>query len=80
MKEGLSSPAPRVRGTGKLLSTSSHGVGLALMRLDQVNLAEKGLLTFNIGPSWTTEHWWPDWWPKESSAEEDDGACTYMYN
>lgn len=55
---------PRIRGTGKLLS-STQGVGLALLRLEQVDLVEKGVLNFHIDDSWKISYWWPDWWPKQ---------------
>ncbi|KAG6890270.1 hypothetical protein C0992_002536 [Termitomyces sp. T32_za158] len=68
---------PRPRGTGRLL-TSSQGIGLALLRLEQVEAVEQGELSlrFNVdsGPSegtWEIQHWWPDWWPRriEESSE-----------
>ncbi|OCB87494.1 Aminomethyltransferase folate-binding domain-containing protein [Sanghuangporus baumii] len=62
-EETVTELRPRVRGTGKLLS-STEGVGLAIMRLEQVDLVEKGILKFRIGESWDVSHWWPDWWPR----------------
>lgn len=66
-----SRPAPRPRGTGKLLS-SQQGVGLALLRLEHVEAAEKGVLRFEFNASaeegqdtWALSHWWPDWWPRQ---------------
>ncbi|KAK1224415.1 ccr4 associated factor [Marasmius sp. AFHP31] len=65
---------PRPRGNGKLL-TSLNGVGLALMRLEHVAGAEKKELELNISSGseespekHSIEHWWPDWWPRESRA------------
>ncbi|KAG6820097.1 hypothetical protein H0H93_005409 [Arthromyces matolae] len=62
-------PTPRPRGTGKLL-TSYQGVGLALLRLEQVEAAERGELSMRINVEsgagkgvWEVQHWWPDWWP-----------------
>jgi transferase CAF17, mitochondrial len=67
---------PRPRGTGKLLTTSEQGVGLALLRLEQVEGAEKGDLRLEFDASggegkdtWIAAHWWPDWWP-HSEAEQ----------
>ncbi|KAF7355257.1 Aminomethyltransferase folate-binding domain-containing protein [Mycena sanguinolenta] len=54
---------------GKLLS-SSNGLGLALLRLEQVEAAEEGKLTFSMdvegedGTSWGVSHWRPKWWPQ----------------
>ncbi|KAG6812316.1 hypothetical protein H0H92_003400 [Tricholoma furcatifolium] len=63
-------PIPRPRGTGKLLS-SCQGIGLALLRLEQVKAAERGELSMRLdvenglgAGSWTVSHWWPDWWPQ----------------
>ncbi|GLB33738.1 putative aminomethyltransferase folate-binding domain-containing protein [Lyophyllum shimeji] len=62
---------PRPRGAGKLLS-SQQGVGLALLRLEHVEAAEKGDLNLEIqvedGGSkgtWALSHWWPSWWPHQ---------------
>lgn len=65
---------PRPRGTSKLLSTS-QGVGLALLRLEHVEGAERGNLTLQaeIGDGeqerrcWSVSPWWPDWWPHKPS-------------
>ncbi|KAG5638998.1 hypothetical protein H0H81_007906 [Sphagnurus paluster] len=64
---------PRPRGTGKLLS-SEQGVGLALLRLEHVEAAERGdlRLEFNVESgegrgTWAVSHWWPDWWPQRPS-------------
>ncbi|KAF8076317.1 Aminomethyltransferase folate-binding domain-containing protein [Lyophyllum atratum] len=64
---------PRPRGVGKLLSTH-QGVALALLRLEQVEAAERGDLRFefmsedsareSVG-TWSLSHWWPDWWPHQ---------------
>ncbi|KAG6817431.1 hypothetical protein H0H87_008599 [Tephrocybe sp. NHM501043] len=63
-------PMPRPRGTGKLLS-SHQGLGLALLRLEQVEAAERGDLSLGFSienglgeGAWSLTHWWPDWWPK----------------
>ncbi|KAJ7095320.1 Aminomethyltransferase folate-binding domain-containing protein [Mycena belliarum] len=64
-------PLPRPRGNGKLLS-SSRGIGLALLRLEQVEAAEQGKLAFTMGvkssdgtkTDWGVSHWLPDWWPR----------------
>ncbi|KAH8118455.1 Aminomethyltransferase folate-binding domain-containing protein [Phellopilus nigrolimitatus] len=74
--EASTSPRPRIRGTGKLLSTT-QGVGLALMRLEHVDLVEKGLMKFQIESGetepesektiWNVSHWWPEWWPVQAS-------------
>ncbi|KAJ7283717.1 Aminomethyltransferase folate-binding domain-containing protein [Mycena rebaudengoi] len=63
-------PQPRPRGTGKLLD-SIHGVGLALLRLEQVEAAEKGTLQFSLdvetdgdSSTWGVSHWRPEWWPR----------------
>lgn len=61
---------PRIRGTGKLLS-NVHGVGLALLRLEHVDLVQRGLAKFQLQTGqtgqdevvWDVSHWWPDWWP-----------------
>ncbi|KAG6872797.1 hypothetical protein C0995_006526 [Termitomyces sp. Mi166 len=68
---------PRARGTGKLL-TSTQGIGLALLRLEQVEATEQGELSLGCsvesGPSqgtWEIHHYWPNWWPRrlEESSE-----------
>ncbi|EIN10687.1 Aminomethyltransferase folate-binding domain-containing protein [Punctularia strigosozonata HHB-11173 SS5] len=68
-----SKPTPRPRGTGKLL-TSSHGVGLALLRLEHVEGVQRGLLRFTAeagteegARSWRIWPWWPSWWPTKSA-------------
>ncbi|KAJ7368237.1 Aminomethyltransferase folate-binding domain-containing protein [Mycena albidolilacea] len=64
-------PQPRPRGSGKLLS-SSNGLGLALLRLEQVEAAEQGRLTFSMDSAgsgaqtnWGVSHWRPEWWPQK---------------
>lgn len=71
-------PVPRPRGYGKLLS-SRQGVGLALLRLEHVDAAQKGdlRLEFDVerGESqgtWGVSHWWPDWWPQRSEADKKE--------
>ncbi|KAJ6599129.1 Aminomethyltransferase folate-binding domain-containing protein [Mycena vulgaris] len=63
-------PQLRPRGNGKLLS-SSNGLGLALLRLEQVEAAEQGRLAFSMDVEtdgtnikWGVSHWRPDWWPR----------------
>lgn len=41
-------------------------MGLALLRLEHVDLAERGLLKFQIDDKWALKSWKPDWWPSES--------------
>lgn len=57
---------PRPRGTGKLL-TVTHDVGLALLRLEQVESVQNGTLSFEVDADGAQKlpvvHWWPDWWP-----------------
>ncbi|KAE9410419.1 Aminomethyltransferase folate-binding domain-containing protein [Gymnopus androsaceus JB14] len=48
---------PRPRGSGKLLSTS-HGIGLALLRAEHLNFTSEN------GTSWSVIPWWPEWWPQ----------------
>ncbi|KAJ3485042.1 hypothetical protein NLI96_g5233 [Meripilus lineatus] len=71
-------PRPRPRGTGKLLS-SVKGVGLALLRLEHVNMVLKGSATFQLDVSSGSEQhqanvlpWIPSWWP--ISFEETDSG------
>ncbi|KAI9001256.1 Aminomethyltransferase folate-binding domain-containing protein [Trametes punicea] len=62
-----STPRPRQRGTGKLLS-SVRGVGLALLRLEQVEAVEQGharLALTSEGQEWGATPYWPDWWPHQ---------------
>jgi len=58
---------PRPRGSGKLLSTS-HGIGLALLRAEHVEGTKDGNLELNFtsenGTSWSVIPWWPEWWPQ----------------
>lgn len=73
-------PTVRPRGVSKLLSTSGN-VGLALMRMDHIRLAESGGGTLlgetkqgenESSPSttWSLEHWRPDWWPDSVGESE----------
>ncbi|KAJ7667956.1 Aminomethyltransferase folate-binding domain-containing protein [Mycena polygramma] len=65
-------PRPRPRGNGKLLS-SSNGLGLALLRLEQVESVEQGKLAFSMDveaedgtkTNWGLSHWRPEWWPRK---------------
>ncbi|KAG7097030.1 hypothetical protein E1B28_004423 [Marasmius oreades] len=64
---------PRPRGIGKLLS-STHGVGLALMRLEHLAGVEKKELDLRLhsdrsdsSESYHVEHWWPEWWPRKET-------------
>ena len=66
-------PSPRPRGTGKLL-TSHQGIGLALLRLEHVEGAERGDLGLHFETTteagegtWAVSPWWPEWWPRQSS-------------
>ncbi|KAI0751419.1 Aminomethyltransferase folate-binding domain-containing protein [Daedaleopsis nitida] len=65
-------PRVRPRGTGKMLS-STRGVGLALLRLEQVEAAEGGKAKFALtsaeGLEWGVTPCWPDWWPRPLPAE-----------
>ncbi|KAH7930114.1 Aminomethyltransferase folate-binding domain-containing protein [Leucogyrophana mollusca] len=84
--ENLADPSaprvPRPRGTGTLLSTvpsPTHGVsvGLGLLRLEQVEAAEKGSIEFTVEMAGANEqkealrvqHWWPDWWPTQDATQ-----------
>ena len=61
-------PRPRPRGTGKMLS-STQGVGLALLRLEQVEAVEQGKAKFSLsspeGHELGVTPYWPDWWPQQ---------------
>ena len=67
-----SAPRPRPRGTGKLLS-SKKGVGLAVLRLEQVEAVEQGKARFTLtsgeGQDWNVTPYWPDWWPRAPPQE-----------
>lgn len=74
------SPKVRPRGTGKLLSTT-HGVGLAMLRLEHVDAFQRGeiQLTFEseeTGDStksiWGVTPWRPSWWPSLSAENPKD--------
>ncbi|KAJ3800402.1 Aminomethyltransferase folate-binding domain-containing protein [Lentinula aff. detonsa] len=58
---------PQLRGSGKLLS-NSHGIGLALLRTEQVEGVASGSLELNLtsesGASCSVKPWWPEWWPQ----------------
>ncbi|EGO01973.1 hypothetical protein SERLA73DRAFT_151007 [Serpula lacrymans var. lacrymans S7.3] len=71
------------RGTGTLLSTilaPAHGIsiGLALLRLEHVEGAQKGDIDLAVKSTqgddasgektWQVQHWCPDWWPNQESA------------
>lgn len=67
------STTPKPRGTGKLL-TSVQGVGLALLRLEQIAALQKGNLKLELESSsgekaWAISPWWPDWWPHQPLLE-----------
>ncbi|KAH9894325.1 Aminomethyltransferase folate-binding domain-containing protein [Cubamyces lactineus] len=66
-------PRPRPRGTGKLLS-SVRGVGLALLRLEQVEAVKQGrakfITTNEEGQEWGVTPYWPDWWPPQPEQPE----------
>ncbi|TRM68061.1 hypothetical protein BD626DRAFT_424666 [Schizophyllum amplum] len=74
----------RPRGTGKLLS-NTQGVGLALLRLEQVAGAEAGDIRFELDVSSSVDgsevtqieasHWWPNWWPRAPEAAAGDAAA-----
>ena len=71
LQTGDGASRPRPRGTGKLLS-STQGVGLALVRLEQVEAVEQGKAKFSLsGPTEGEElgvtPYWPDWWPQQPS-------------
>lgn len=75
--EGTSKPRPR--GTGKLLS-SIHGVGLALLRLEHVDMVSKGEAAFEINVDangtgetshWGATPWRPSWWPISMEVNTD---------
>ncbi|KAJ3999544.1 Aminomethyltransferase folate-binding domain-containing protein [Lentinula boryana] len=58
---------PQLRGSGKLLS-NSHGIGLALLRTEQVEGVASGSLELHLtsesGASCSVKPWWPEWWPQ----------------
>ncbi|EIW82373.1 Aminomethyltransferase folate-binding domain-containing protein, partial [Coniophora puteana RWD-64-598 SS2] len=66
---------PRPRGHGTLLSsltTQDTALGLALLRLEHVQAAERGDIELLLdGPvvegvgEISVNHWWPDWWPTQ---------------
>ena len=66
-------PTPRPRGTGVLLS-STRGVGLALLRLEQVDLVKQGRAKFSLtdgeGKPWLVTAYQPHWWPKAPQESE----------
>ncbi|KAI0356577.1 Aminomethyltransferase folate-binding domain-containing protein [Trametes cingulata] len=72
-----SAPRLRARGTGKLLS-STRGVGLALLRLEQVAAVEQGRARFSLtnsdGQEWGVSPYWPDWWPQPPAETEASEA------
>ena len=64
---------PRFRGTGRLLSTT-QGVGLAVLRLEQVEAVEQGRARFILSagegqPLWQATPYRPDWWPNPPPQE-----------
>ncbi|KAG2013729.1 mitochondrial protein [Coprinopsis cinerea AmutBmut pab1-1] len=64
---------PRPRGTGKLLSTTTHGVGLALLRLEHVAAQQAGNIRLDLshegGASLSITPWVPSWWPSQPPPE-----------
>ncbi|KAF6762679.1 mitochondrial protein [Ephemerocybe angulata] len=65
---------PRPRGTGKLLSTTTQGVGLALLRLEHVSAARAGALNLQVTNPLTNEvlsvsPWIPSWWPEPENED-----------
>ncbi len=69
-EESRSSPRPR--GSGKLL-TSVQGVGLALLRLEQVEAVLQGSLQLQIddnGKTMAVSPRWPSWWPRQPVGSE----------
>ncbi len=76
IQTGDGAPRPRPRGTGKLLS-STHGVALALLRLEQVEAVEQGKAKFSLsspteGDGLGVTPFWPDWWPQQPSDSKLD--------
>ncbi|TEB30196.1 Aminomethyltransferase folate-binding domain-containing protein [Coprinellus micaceus] len=64
---------PRPRGTGKLLSTTTQGVGLALLRLEHALAARAGELRLEVtepstGEVYRVTPWAPSWWPAPEEA------------
>ena len=64
----------RPRGTGRLLS-SSQGIGLAILRLEQMEAVERGKARFTITTGdgqqkWQVTPYWPDWRPQAPPLEE----------
>ncbi|KAJ3535667.1 hypothetical protein NMY22_g6380 [Coprinellus aureogranulatus] len=67
---------PRPRGTGKLLSTTTQGVGLALLRLEHVLAARVGELKLEAtdpttGEAYGITPWVPSWWPTPEESSTD---------
>lgn len=80
LKESLTpgTPKPRPRGTGKLHS-STQGVGLALLRLEHVEMVLKGEAAFELdalldeGTSkLEVMPWRPSWWPNSTTEHNSD--------
>ena len=74
LETGEDAPRVRPRGTGRLLS-STRGIGLALLRLEQVEAVEQGKARFTIiagggEQKWQVTPYWPDWWPQPPPPEE----------
>lgn len=67
-------PAPRPRGTGKLLTMTEEGVALAILRLEHAEGQQRGEVRLEVDAggendgtgSWAVSSWWPDRWPKRS--------------
>jgi transferase CAF17, mitochondrial len=74
----LEGKAPRLRGTGKLLSSIGN-IGLALLRLEHVEAVHQGLATFQMvtgeegheKQAWRIVNLWPSGWPSLGVNEVD---------
>jgi folate-binding Fe-S cluster repair protein YgfZ len=67
-----SAPTPRPRGTGKLLTNTPQGVGLALLRVEHADAQQRGTvrLEFEVkGSKRELKSWWPEWWPRRAEDE-----------
>jgi transferase CAF17, mitochondrial len=67
-----STPTPRPRRTGKLLTNTPQGVGLALLRVEHADAQQRGTVRLEFeakGSKWELKSWWPDWWPRRAEGE-----------